>query len=138
MQEQMKHIVDFFFNLVIIIGLLSVAYAMIWSAIFVPINKLRKHKERIDELNKEYNKIEVEHAYQIKAKETTDKELQVTYARLHQSSEQLKEMEKKVFVAKEELKEIEKQKVNLEQLKGATNKTTATKKTADKKDEDKK
>ena len=128
MQEQMKHIVDFFFNLVIIIGLLSVAYAMVWSAIFVPINKLRKHKERIDELNKEYNKIEVEHAYQIKAKETTDKELQVTYARLHQSSEQLKEMEKKVFIAKEELSQIEKQKIDLEQLKGVKKKETTTSK----------
>jgi flagellar biosynthesis/type III secretory pathway M-ring protein FliF/YscJ len=59
--------------LLAIIFIAGVIYWIIWTAIYIPINKKFKYDERLAEKNKEYNKLEVEHANLIKFTEEQKK-----------------------------------------------------------------
>lgn len=64
------------FALVIILGIVflgGVIYWIIWTALFVPINKKFKHDDRVLERDREYNKLEVEYANLVKFTEDQQK-----------------------------------------------------------------
>lgn len=57
------------FSMVIILGIIFVGgiiYWIIWTALYIPINKKFKYDERVSERDQEYNKLEVEHANLVK------------------------------------------------------------------------
>lgn len=94
-----KQLLDLVINVALIVALLAVIYAIIWTAIFFPIIKLRKHKQKVFEMEREYNKIEVEYATTMRLKDATDEKLRQTLFILSQKEQQLekinKELEKK-------------------------------------------
>lgn len=100
--ELTKTILNISFDILLIIGILSLAYAIIWTALFIPVIKLRKHQEKVDEANREYNKIETEFAALARAKQTTDAELKKLLYVIHSKQEELKEINTKLDQAKKE------------------------------------
>lgn len=100
--ELTKTILNISFDILLIIGILSLAYAIIWTALFIPVIKLRKHQEKVDEANREYNKIETEFAALARAKQTTDAELKKLLYVIHAKQEELKEINTKLDQAKKE------------------------------------
>ena len=93
---QLQNILNTVIYLVIIIALLAVAYAVVWTALFYPITQNRKHKEKVAEAQKEYNKIEVEHATIIRAKEETNDELKKLLYMIHNKEKYLEDLNKKI------------------------------------------
>ena len=94
--EITKTILNIAFDILLIIGIISLAYALIWTALFIPVIKLRKHQEKVDEANREYNKIETEFAALARAKQTTDAELKILLYAIHSKEQDLKELEYKI------------------------------------------
>lgn len=92
----MSAALDFIINLALIIGVLAIIYIIIWVAIFFPIIKLRKHKQKVFEMEKKYNKIEVEYGTKMKLKEETNEKLRQTLYILAQKESQLEDIEKKL------------------------------------------
>lgn len=102
--EITKTILNIAFDILLIIGIISLAYALIWTALFIPVIKLRKHQEKVDEANREYNKIETEFAALARAKQTTDAELKKLLYAIHSKEQELKELENKISKMHQEVK----------------------------------
>lgn len=88
----MEQALNFVINLGLIVGVLAVIYAVIWMAIFVPIVKLRKHKQKVFEMERRYNKIEVEYATKMQLKEQTDEKLRKVLYILSQKEVELEKV----------------------------------------------
>lgn len=108
--EFMNNAVNFMFSLLIIVLILAVIYAVVWSAIFFPIIKLRKHDKIVHEMEKQYNKIEVEFAQTVKLKESTDEKLRQTLYTLNKNLDQLEKVNLELEKKKVELKTKDKTK----------------------------
>lgn len=98
--QTLKLILDITIYIGLIILVLSIAYTIIWTALFFPVAKLRKHNEKVAEANKEYNKIEAEFTALARAKQTTDAELKKLLYVINSKEQELKELEKKISEAK--------------------------------------
>src|SRR5690554_713930 len=94
--ESLKVFAEAMFYLVIIVAFISLAYTLVWTALFYPITKKRKHEEAVAEANREYNKVQVEHATIIKAKETTNEQLKKILYTIHQKEKQLENLNKEI------------------------------------------
>lgn len=92
----LKVIAESMLYIVIIVAFISLSYALIWTALFFPISKKRKHEQAVAEANREYNKVQVEHATIIKAKEETNEELKKLLYVIHNKEKQLESLNKEI------------------------------------------
>jgi predicted membrane protein len=84
------------FIILAIIILLGLSYASIWVFLFSPIKQLDKRNERLAEANREYNKIEVEHAKMVNLNEEQKKVYDKWSVKKQQLIDEVKETEKEL------------------------------------------
>lgn len=94
--EILKFVLDIVIQLSLIFGVLALIYVMFWVAAFFPIVKLRKHKQKVAEFEKEFNKIEVETTAALRMQETTDDKLRQTLYILSQKELELEKINKQI------------------------------------------
>lgn len=94
--ESLKVFAEAMFYLVIIVAFISLAYTLVWTALFYPITRKRKHEEAVAIASREYNKVQVEHATIIKAKEETNEELKKLLYVIHNKEKQLEILNKEI------------------------------------------
>lgn len=94
--EILKFVLEIVIQLALIFGVLAFIYVMFWVAAFFPIVKLRKHKQKVAEFEKEYNKIEVETTAALRLQDTTDEKLRQTLYVLSQKELELQRINKQL------------------------------------------
>lgn len=110
LNEIMSTAVNFMLNFAIIIAIAAVIYMIVWIAVFFPIIKLRKHKQKVFEAEKKYNKIEVEYATTQRLREATDEKLRKLLYVLSQKELKEKELDDSIALKQKELAELNKKK----------------------------
>lgn len=81
------------FGITVLIGL---TYASIWLFLFSPIKQLDKRNERLAEANREYNKIEVEHAKMISLNEEQKKVYEAWAIKKQKLKDEISDAEKEL------------------------------------------
>lgn len=81
------------FGITVLIGL---TYASIWVFLFSPIKQLDKRNERLAEANREYNKIEVEHAKMINLNEEQKKVYEAWAIKKQKLKDEINDAEKEL------------------------------------------
>lgn len=101
--EILKQILFGSIYVLLLVIVLAVIYAVIWYALFIPVAKNRRHKEKVKEANLEYNKIAVEHSNKAKALMETDKDIKHNLYKLHGLEEKIKTYQKQIEELESEL-----------------------------------
>jgi len=76
--------------------LLGLTYAAVWVFLFSPIKQLDKRNERLAEANREYNKIEVEHAKMVNLNEEQKKQYDKWAVKKQQLKDEITDAEKEL------------------------------------------
>ena len=106
--ETLKLIANMMIYVAMIVALLGLSYALVWVALFFPVTQNRKHKEKVAESNREFHKVQVEHATIIQAKEAADENLKKTLYQLHYKEKESEQLDKDIAAKKKALEELNK------------------------------
>ena len=108
MKEVIDIIISIMWGVVQIVGLLSLVWVTIVTALFYPVTRLRKHNLKLEESKEEQMKILVETNALERSRKETDKELKQKLYVIHQKELYEKELDARIAEKEKETKSEQK------------------------------